>query len=137
LVNITYLYHNAQDKKHKTDLIYANRWKNVTTAVKLRYFEPQWQLYTSPVLAFNSSAFWQQDIYAVPWVFGTSSDHWHTILTSDKSFLGRPSRRLENNIKMDLTEICRKIRTHTPQNRDKWRAVWNTAINKMCGKFLY
>jgi hypothetical protein len=49
--------------------------------------------------------------------------------------LGRPRRRWEDNIKMDLREILREIRfgdvdwLHLAQDRDRWRAVVNTVMN--------
>jgi hypothetical protein len=45
--------------------------------------------------------------------------------------LGRPRRRWENNIKMDLTEIGfgDVDWIHLAQNRDRWRALVNTVMN--------
>jgi hypothetical protein len=45
--------------------------------------------------------------------------------------LGRPRRRWEYNIKMDLREIgWRGVDwMHVTQDRDKWRAVVNTVMN--------
>jgi hypothetical protein len=45
--------------------------------------------------------------------------------------LGRPRRRWEDNIKMDLREIgFRDVDwIHWAQDRDRWRAVVNTAMN--------
>jgi hypothetical protein len=41
--------------------------------------------------------------------------------------LGRPRRRWEDGIKMDLEEIGWGI--HLPQDRDRWRAVVNAVMN--------
>jgi hypothetical protein len=45
--------------------------------------------------------------------------------------LGRPRRRWEDNIKMDLREIGfgDADRIHLAQDRDRWRALVNTVIN--------
>jgi hypothetical protein len=45
--------------------------------------------------------------------------------------LGRPRRRWEDNIKMDLREIgFRDVDwIHWAQNRDRWRALVNTVMN--------
>jgi hypothetical protein len=45
--------------------------------------------------------------------------------------LGRPRRRWENNIKMDLGEIgfADVDWIHLAQDRDRWRAVVNTVMN--------
>jgi ribosome biogenesis protein Nip4 len=45
--------------------------------------------------------------------------------------LGRPRRRWEDNIKMDLREIGfgDVDWIHLAQNRDRWRAVVNTVMN--------
>jgi hypothetical protein len=45
--------------------------------------------------------------------------------------LGRPSRRWEDNIKMDLTEIGLGDVDwiHWAQDRDRWRALVNTVMN--------
>jgi hypothetical protein len=45
--------------------------------------------------------------------------------------LGRPRRRSEDNIKMDLREIgFRDVDwIHWAQDRDRWRAVVNTVMN--------
>jgi hypothetical protein len=45
--------------------------------------------------------------------------------------LGRPRRRWENNIKMDLREIGFEDADwiHWAQDRDRWRALVNTVIN--------
>jgi hypothetical protein len=43
--------------------------------------------------------------------------------------LGRPRRRLEDNIKMDLREIGFGDWIHCAQDRDWWRALVNTVMN--------
>jgi hypothetical protein len=45
---------------------------------------------------------------------------------------GRPSRRWEDNIKMDHREIGRNHMDwiHLAQDRDKWRAVVNTSLKR-------
>jgi hypothetical protein len=45
--------------------------------------------------------------------------------------LGRPRRRWENNIGMDLREVKWEgvDWTHLAQNTDQWRAVVNTVMN--------
>jgi hypothetical protein len=45
--------------------------------------------------------------------------------------LGRPRRRWEDNIKMDLTEIGfgDVDWIHWAQDRDRWRALVNTVMN--------
>jgi len=44
--------------------------------------------------------------------------------------LGRPRRRWENNIKMDLREVGEgKDWMELAQNRDRWRALVNTVMN--------
>ena len=45
--------------------------------------------------------------------------------------LGRPRRRWEDNIRMDLKETCIDTRNwvNLPQDRDYWRALVNTALN--------
>jgi hypothetical protein len=45
--------------------------------------------------------------------------------------LGRPRRRWEDNIKMDLREIGfgDVDWTHLAQDRDRWRALVNTVMN--------
>jgi hypothetical protein len=40
--------------------------------------------------------------------------------------LGRPRRRWEDNIKMDLGDVDW---IHLAQNRDRWRALVNTLMN--------
>jgi hypothetical protein len=45
--------------------------------------------------------------------------------------LGRPRRRLEDNIRMDLWEIWWEVADwiHLTVDRDHWRAVVNTVMN--------
>jgi hypothetical protein len=45
--------------------------------------------------------------------------------------LGRPSRRWEDNIRMDRREIEREVVDwiHLAQNRDQWRALMKTVMN--------
>ena len=45
--------------------------------------------------------------------------------------LGRPRRRWEDNIRMDLEEIGINAGNwvHSAQDRDYWRALMNTALN--------
>ena len=45
--------------------------------------------------------------------------------------LGRPRRRWEDNIKMDLQEVRRggTDRTDLTQDRDRWRALVNAVTN--------
>ena len=45
--------------------------------------------------------------------------------------LGRPRRRWEDNIRMDLEEIGIKTRNwfYSAQDRDYWRALVNAALN--------
>jgi hypothetical protein len=45
--------------------------------------------------------------------------------------LGRPRRRWEGNIKMDLQEVGRGCgdRMEVAQDRDRWRALVNTVMN--------
>ena len=45
--------------------------------------------------------------------------------------LGRPSRRWEDNIRIDLKEICINMRNwvDSAQERDYWRALVNAALN--------
>jgi hypothetical protein len=44
--------------------------------------------------------------------------------------LGRPRRRWEDNIKMDLGEIVGDLDwIHWAQDRDRWRAIVNTVMN--------
>jgi hypothetical protein len=46
-----------------------------------------------------------------------------------KRSLGRPIRRWENKIKMDLGEIGWGDWIHLAQDRDRWRAVVNAVMN--------
>jgi len=62
--------------------------------------------------------------------------------TEGKSQLGRPRRRWDNNIKMDLQEVgCGGMDwIELAQDRDRWRALV-TAVNEpsgsiKCGEFL-
>jgi hypothetical protein len=45
--------------------------------------------------------------------------------------LGRPGRRWEDNIRIDLREIVLKVVDwlHLAQDRDQWRTVVNTVMN--------
>jgi hypothetical protein len=43
--------------------------------------------------------------------------------------LGRPRRRWEDNVKMDLREIGFGDVIHLAQDTDRWRAVVNTVMN--------
>ena len=45
--------------------------------------------------------------------------------------LGKPRRRWEDNIRMDLKEIGNNMRNlvHSAQDRDYWRALVNAALN--------
>jgi hypothetical protein len=48
-----------------------------------------------------------------------------------KKPLGRPRRKWEDNIKMDLLEIGLGVMDwiDLPENRDQWRALVNTVMN--------
>ena len=48
-----------------------------------------------------------------------------------KRYLGRPRRRWEVNIRMDLKEIGINTRNcvDSPQDRDYWRVLVNAALN--------
>ena len=48
-----------------------------------------------------------------------------------KKPLGRPRRRLEDNIKMDIQEVGRGYGDwmELAQDRDKWRALLSTVMN--------
>jgi len=46
-----------------------------------------------------------------------------------KRSLGRPRRRWEDNIKMDLQEVGGGWRLELAQDRDRWRALVNTVMN--------
>jgi hypothetical protein len=48
-----------------------------------------------------------------------------------KRTLGRPGRRWEDNIRMDIREICWEDvgRTHMAQYRDHWRDLVNMVMN--------
>ena len=55
--------------------------------------------------------------------------------------LGRPRRRWEDNIKMDLQEVggCCDDWMELAQDRDRWRALVSTVMNlrfQKCGQFL-
>ena len=58
----------------------------------------------------------------------------HRVLVGEperKSPLGRPRRRWEDNIKMDLQEVgggCGDW-MELAQDRDRWRALWNMVRN--------
>jgi hypothetical protein len=59
----------------------------------------------------------------------TFVDHLYRILVGNpegKTPLGRPRRRWENNIRMDLREIGY---VDLAQGRDQWRALVKTAMN--------
>jgi hypothetical protein len=45
-----------------------------------------------------------------------------------KSQLGRPRRRWENNIRMDLGEVGWEVADWMAQDRDQWIAVVNMVI---------
>jgi hypothetical protein len=51
--------------------------------------------------------------------------------TVGKRQIGRPGRRWENNIRIDLRETGREGRdwVHLAQDGDQWHAVMNTIIN--------
>ena len=58
----------------------------------------------------------------------------HRVLVGEpegKSQLGRPRRRWEDNIKMDLQEVggCCEDWMELAQDRDRWRALVSTVIN--------
>ena len=58
----------------------------------------------------------------------------HTVLVGKpegKRPLGRPRRRWEDNIKMDLTEMrgCCGDWMELAQDRDRWRALVSTVMN--------
>jgi hypothetical protein len=49
--------------------------------------------------------------------------------TDGKRPLGRPRRRWEDNIKMDLREVGRRHRIDVAQDRDRWRAFVKAVMN--------
>jgi hypothetical protein len=59
-----------------------------------------------------------------------------------KRSLGRPSRKWEDNIKMDLQEVGFGVMgwIHLAQDRDSWRALLNAVLilrgSIHCGEFL-
>ena len=62
---------------------------------------------------------------------GRSSFKILTGTPAEKRPLGRPRRRWEDNIRMDLKEIGINMwnRADLAQDRDYWRAFVNTALN--------
>ena len=46
-----------------------------------------------------------------------------------KRLLGRPRRRWEDNIRMDLKETWVSTRVDLAQDRDYWRVLVNSALN--------
>ena len=54
-----------------------------------------------------------------------------TVTPAGKTPLGRPRRRGEGNIRMDLNEIVinTRIWVDSTQDRDYWRALVNAALN--------
>ena len=48
--------------------------------------------------------------------------------------LGRPRRRWEDNIKMDLQEVGRGDWMELVQDRDRWRALVSTVTNLRVAK---
>ena len=69
-------------------------------------------------------------------------DKWRTVYrvlvgkTWGKEILGRPRRRWENNIKMDLQEVRFGVIDwiDLAQDRDKWRTVYRVLVGKTWGK---
>ena len=58
--------------------------------------------------------------------------HKHKVLVGKpegKRPLGRPRRRWENNIKMDLQEVGSGDWMELAQNRDRWSALVSTVMN--------
>jgi hypothetical protein len=51
--------------------------------------------------------------------------------TEEKKPLGRPSRRWDNNIRLDLMKVGWEVVNwiHLAQNSDQWWALVNTVIN--------
>jgi hypothetical protein len=69
-----------------------------------------------------------------PWDRMEEKRNAYTILVGRperKRPLGRPGRRLVDNIKMDLREIGRDgvDWIHMAQDRDRWRTLVNTVLN--------
>ena len=54
-----------------------------------------------------------------------------TAIPTGKRLLGRPRRRWEDNIRMDLEEICINAGNwvDSTQNRNYWRPLVNAALN--------
>ena len=48
---------------------------------------------------------------------------------TEKKPLGRPSRRWEDNIRMDFKEIGTRNWVDSAQDREYWRALVNTVLN--------
>ena len=65
--------------------------------------------------------------------YGGGARNIYTVLVGKpegKSPLGRPRRRWENNIKMDLQQVGCGVMdwTYLAQNRDRWRAFVNAVM---------
>ena len=52
-----------------------------------------------------------------------------TSIPTGKRPLGRPRRRWEQNIRMDLKQNRYQYEVDTAQDRDYWRALENAALN--------